>query len=65
MRFVFVLLALSACGEEGASTLCDDLVDSQSACMTDENLAECRAAVDECGDRVLVMESCPLQFACP
>jgi hypothetical protein len=35
------------------------------ACVTDENLAQCRALAARCPGQVLVMESCPLQFACP
>ena len=63
-----LLLLLTAC-DGGAtpsdSTFCDDLVTEQPSCMNDDNLAECKAAVEDCGDEgVAVMESCPLQFGC-
>lgn len=35
------------------------------ACVTDENVAQCRALAAQCPGQVRVMESCPLQFACP
>ncbi|AKF09907.1 hypothetical protein DB32_007056 [Sandaracinus amylolyticus] len=35
------------------------------ACITEENLAQCREMAAQCGGEVLVLESCPLQFACP
>lgn len=35
------------------------------ACVTEENLAQCREMEARCPGRVLVRESCPLQFACP
>ena len=35
------------------------------ACVTDENLAQCREREAECPGAVVVLESCPLQFACP
>ncbi|HJK91498.1 MAG TPA: hypothetical protein RMH85_14920 [Polyangiaceae bacterium LLY-WYZ-15_(1-7)] len=34
-------------------------------CITEENLAACQARAAECPGEVLVLESCPLQFACP
>ena len=63
-----LLLMLAACdgGTTPAdSTFCADLANEQPGCMNDENLAECEAAVEDCGDNnVIVMESCPLQFEC-
>jgi len=64
MRAILWWLVLASCGED-EPTVCDRVAESDPACVNEENLAECRAAEDECGDRVSVMESCPLQFACP
>jgi hypothetical protein len=35
------------------------------ACMNEDNFAACQAREAECPGQVLVLESCPLQFACP
>eukprot|EP00746_Dinoflagellata_sp_MGD_P125209 gnl/MRDRNA2_/MRDRNA2_59927_c0_seq1.p1 gnl/MRDRNA2_/MRDRNA2_59927_c0~~gnl/MRDRNA2_/MRDRNA2_59927_c0_seq1.p1 ORF type:complete len:279 (+),score=44.32 gnl/MRDRNA2_/MRDRNA2_59927_c0_seq1:86-922(+) len=34
-------------------------------CMNAENAATCRQYWSECGDQMMIMESCPAQFACP
>lgn len=34
-------------------------------CMNDENFAQCQEMEAKCPGEVLVLESCPLQFACP
>ena len=65
--FLTLLMLVVACdgGNTVESTFCDDLVVEQPSCMNDANLAECKAAVEDCGDNnVAVMESCPLQFGC-
>lgn len=35
------------------------------ACITSENLAQCEQMSAQCPGEMQVMESCPLQFACP
>lgn len=35
------------------------------ACMNEDNFAACQVREAECPGQVLVLESCPLQFACP
>ncbi len=62
----FIVGLLLICGCDGGSdaTLCADLLVSQSDCMPEAAVAECEAAVEACGDRVAVLESCPLQFSC-
>lgn len=42
-----------------------DAYDANDACITEQNLAQCREMAERCPGRVLVRESCPLQFACP
>jgi hypothetical protein len=59
------LFLLAACPEpEGDPTFCTDLMETSSGCMDEGNLAECEDANEECPGEVLVLESCPLQFAC-
>ncbi len=66
----FLALLLAACGSTTASTP-DGAGDAcagfgpNDACINEENLAQCRAREAECPGQVLVLESCPLQFACP
>jgi hypothetical protein len=53
------------CGAKLAD--CEALARDQAACMNDQALADCRATNTQCeesGGEVLVLESCPLQFAC-
>jgi len=47
--------------QEPAQSLCGSATD---ACMNDDNYAECRALEDDGCASILVMESCPVQFAC-
>ncbi|CAE7804243.1 unnamed protein product [Symbiodinium sp. CCMP2592] len=35
------------------------------ACIDDSNVAECERMYTACGDQMMMMESCPLQFGCP
>jgi len=42
-----------------------DVCNENAACMNADNAAACRARRDECGGRMQILESCPLQFACP
>ncbi|MBO6934565.1 MAG: hypothetical protein JJ863_06315 [Deltaproteobacteria bacterium] len=65
-----VLLWLAACGgqtvpaETGdGSAGCPYTLDDP--CIDDDALAQCDAAYAECAGDVSVLESCPLQFACP
>eukprot|EP00913_Durusdinium_trenchii_P022900 g21501.t1 len=38
---------------------------ASESCMNDENMKECQEMQAICGDLMIIMESCPLQFACP
>ncbi|MDP2308353.1 MAG: hypothetical protein Q8P18_20205 [Pseudomonadota bacterium] len=63
---ILLLLPLLGCPEpfEPDPSFCTDLMETQPGCMTEDNLAECEEANEECPGGVLVMESCPLQFGC-
>lgn len=68
----FALAMLLGCG---ASTPAPQSVDdagascagnrATDACMNEDNFAACRQRESECPGEVIVLESCPLQFACP
>lgn len=64
---VVPLLALAACPAppDPDPGFCTDLMEADSACMNEDNLADCEEANEACPGEVLVMESCPLQFGCP
>eukprot|EP00928_Gymnodinium_smaydae_P067846 TRINITY_DN50839_c0_g1_i1.p1 TRINITY_DN50839_c0_g1~~TRINITY_DN50839_c0_g1_i1.p1 ORF type:complete len:190 (+),score=9.67 TRINITY_DN50839_c0_g1_i1:116-685(+) len=38
---------------------------ANDACMNERNLEQCRYFAGMCGSQMRIMESCPLQFACP
>jgi hypothetical protein len=63
---LIALVALgSGCGAKLAD--CEALARDQSECMPDSAVAACEATNAQCeetGSEVLVLESCPLQFAC-
>lgn len=70
VRILAALLWLAACGGQSttadtpdAETGCPYTLDDP--CIDEGALAQCEAAYAECGSEVSVMESCPLQFACP
>lgn len=69
--------ALAACGAGGTSEdsssggdepvgteLCEGYGPS-AACMNEASFAQCREMAARCPGEVQVLESCPLQFACP
>lgn len=66
LRFAIgsVLLLASACGED-VSDFCSEAFEQNAACLSERSGEECEAAYAECPGRVLVLESCPIQFACP
>ena len=55
------LCALSACGPD-KKTLCRP--EKPTACDTEESMRQCEQKYDECFGRVVVLESCPVQYAC-
>ena len=66
-------MALAACDggftDEEATARCDQEEAARSqgqngSCMTDEAFDECVAAHVECGDDVVIVESCPTAFSC-
>lgn len=66
------LLTLVACGggtsdDTGAGdadTFCDDLAASNDGCWNEALDETCREVYAECGEQILVMESCPVQLGC-
>ncbi|UJR86652.1 hypothetical protein [Sandaracinus amylolyticus] len=77
MRALVMAIAVLAigggCGSSTPPTQTDDGASSDACagyragdpCITEENLAQCREMAARCPGAVLVLESCPLQFACP
>jgi hypothetical protein len=65
---VMTLLALAATGCGPTLADCEALATDQADCMNDVAKADCEATNTQCSDvaggEVLVLESCPLQFAC-
>lgn len=70
---LFTLL-LTACGSSTHSPSSADAEPApqtcagygpNDACMNEESFAACLAREAQCPGQVLVLESCPLQFACP
>ncbi len=55
--------------DEEATARCDQEMEARSqgqngSCLTDEAYDECVAAHVECGDDVIIVESCPTGFSC-
>jgi hypothetical protein len=50
-------------GDPGSGTCAGN--GPNDSCMNEESFAACQAREAECPGQVLVLESCPLQFACP
>ena len=67
LLFVSLLFTVGCPGpsgdEDDASGDCSYTLDDP--CMTADNLEQCEDASAQCPGMVMVMESCPLQFACP
>ena len=78
-RSAMAFLLLAACGspatldqpvggaagdEMPAENSCEGYSEGD-ACITAENLAQCERMAAECPGEMQVLESCPLQFACP
>jgi hypothetical protein len=62
---VLPFVAAVGCGAQLVD--CEALARDQEACMDEEAIADCKATNAQCeelGGEVLVLESCPLQFAC-
>jgi hypothetical protein len=66
-------LALAACDggftDEEAQARCDQESAARSqgsngSCMTEEAMSECVAAYVECGEDVVIAETCPTTFSC-
>jgi len=55
----------SGLSKEDATLRCDQLRTSIRACINDAAYQQCVACQEECGDRCMTLESCPLQFTCP
>lgn len=64
---VVSLVAFAAAGCSAQLADCEALARDQADCMPQGAVAECEATNAQCeeaGAEVLVLESCPLQFAC-
>lgn len=66
-------LALAACDggftDEEAQARCEQESaarnqGSNGSCMTEEAVSECVAAYVECGEDVVILETCPTTFSC-
>lgn len=64
LAILTTLPLLAACGKE-PSELCAQLLEENAECLSADAAEECEAANDECPGRVVVLESCPVQFSCP
>lgn len=69
----FSTFGLAGCdggfADEDATARCDQEREARSqgsngSCMTDEAYDECVSAFVECGDDVIIAESCPTVFSC-
>lgn len=77
LRYAGALLSLSltcgmavACGgfsDEEAIARCDQELDARGGggCFTLPTYDECVGAFQDCGDDVVIGESCPLSYSCP
>lgn len=54
-----------ACGPGEASDFCATALEQNAACLASTAAEDCEALNDECPGRVLIAESCPVQFSCP
>jgi hypothetical protein len=66
-RVLFCLGLVAACGgEPPASDFCDRMAEQNEGCFDENSRAECEAVIEDgCAeDDVVVLESCPVQFAC-
>jgi hypothetical protein len=57
-------LVIGACGSE-PSDFCAQVEEDNAACITPAGMDQCAQMESQCPGEVLVLESCPLQFACP
>lgn len=70
MRTLLCLVALaslSACGPAStgdAATFCAELAESNEGCWNEELDADCLDVYAECGENIVVAESCPVQLGC-
>jgi hypothetical protein len=69
-RFLVAITLAAACGSSQPPA--DDATPggvcpytTDDACVDQDALAQCEIMATRCGDDMVVMESCPLQFACP
>jgi hypothetical protein len=67
---LFLALFASACGatstvpSDTSSDTCEGYRVTDS-CMNQDNFRQCQEMAQQCPGEVQVLESCPLQFACP
>ncbi|MCB9763034.1 MAG: hypothetical protein H6739_24755 [Alphaproteobacteria bacterium] len=64
---ILSLAALTACArytEEEAEAYCAQQAGELGECIDDDGIAECEASYLRCGERMLILESCPVGFSC-
>lgn len=65
-----LLFALAAAGCEPdpdpqeAPAFCADVAEQNEGCWTEELDQDCLDVYAECGEEIVIMESCPVQLAC-
>merc|ERR1712113_1161788 len=63
--FAYIAMVLLLASFNGSARAAAGNCNASEACMNEDNAAVCRAKKAECGEAMLIMESCPLQFGCP
>lgn len=65
---LFGALALSGCELStpvDLAEVCAQLATANQGCWNTQLDEQCELLAAQCGDRIRVMESCPVQLACP
>ncbi|MBK6513507.1 MAG: hypothetical protein IPM79_19910 [Polyangiaceae bacterium] len=65
----FAMVGSASCGgfsTEEAEARCDQEAEARAGggCFTDAAYEQCVSAHEECGDDILIQESCPVSFSC-
>ncbi len=68
--FILSIACLAACGgfsEEEAAARCDQerAARGEQGCFGNVEYDECKAAYEECGEDVTIVDGCPIAYSCP
>jgi hypothetical protein len=68
--FSLSIVSLAACGgfsEEEATARCDQerAARGEQGCFGNVEYGKCKAAYEECGEDVTVVDGCPIAYSCP